>query len=41
MEGRYDEGHGGGFGDEPSSPAATAPARSRTPANDLDDDISF
>jgi single-strand DNA-binding protein len=42
MEGGYDEGYaGGGFGDEPSSPAATAPARARTPVNDLDDDIPF
>jgi single-strand DNA-binding protein len=41
VEGGYDEGYGGGFGDEPSSPAATAPARARTPVNDLDDDIPF
>jgi hypothetical protein len=40
MEGGYDEGYaGGGFGDETSSPAATAPAPARTPDNDLDDDI--
>jgi single-strand DNA-binding protein len=38
MEGGYDEGYGGGFGDEPSPPA---PARARTPLNDLDDDIPF
>jgi single-strand DNA-binding protein len=39
MEGGYDEGSaGGGFGDEPSSPA---PARARTPINDLDDEIPF
>jgi single-strand DNA-binding protein len=41
VEGGYDEGYGGGFGDEPASPAATAPARARTPVNDLDDDIPF
>jgi hypothetical protein len=42
MEGGYDEGYaGGGFGEEPSSPGATAPARARTPVNDLDDDIPF
>jgi single-strand DNA-binding protein len=40
VEGGYDEGYAGsGFGDEPR-PAA-APARSRTPVNDLDDDIPF
>ena len=33
IEGGYDEG---GFGDEPR-----ASARSRTPVNDLDDDIPF
>jgi len=38
----YDEGYaGGGFGDDASSPAATAPVRARTPVNDLDDDIPF
>jgi len=38
-EGGYDEGYaGGGFGDEAR---AAAPARSRTPVNDLDDDIPF
>jgi len=36
IEGGYDEG---GFGDEPR--ASVAPARSRTPVNDLDDDIPF
>jgi single-strand DNA-binding protein len=41
VEGGYDEGYGGGFGDEPSSPAAAAPARARTPVNDLDDEIPF
>ena len=41
MEGGYDEGYaGGGFGDEPRA-TATPPARSRTPVNDLDDDIPF
>jgi single-strand DNA-binding protein len=40
IEGGYDEGYaGGGFGDEPRSSAT--PARSRTPVNDLDDDIPF
>ena len=40
IEGGYDEGYsGGGFGDEPR--AAAAPARGRTPVNDLDDDIPF
>ena len=38
-EGGYDEGYGGGFGDEPRTSAT--PARSRTPVNDLDDDIPF
>jgi single-strand DNA-binding protein len=39
VEGGYDEGYaGGGFGDEPSS---SAPARVRTPVNDLDDEIPF
>jgi single-strand DNA-binding protein len=41
VEGGYDEGYSGGFGDEPSSPAATAPARARAPVNDLDDEIPF
>jgi single-strand DNA-binding protein len=41
MEGGYDEGYaGGGFGDEPRA-APAAPARARTPVNDLDDDIPF
>ena len=40
IEGGYDEGYSsGGFGDEPR--AAATPARSRTPVNDLDDDIPF
>jgi len=41
-EGGYDEGYaGGGFGDEPRAAATPAPARGRTPVNDLDDDIPF
>src|SRR5205823_3362660 len=36
MESSYDEG---GFGEEPR--ASATPARSRTPVNDLDDDIPF
>jgi single-strand DNA-binding protein len=36
IEGGYDEG---GFGDE--SRASATPTRSRTPVNDLDDDIPF
>ena len=39
-EGGYDEGYGGGFGDEPATAAAT-PVRARTPVSDLDDDIPF
>jgi single-strand DNA-binding protein len=42
IEAGYDEGYsGGGFGDEPRASGATAPARGRTPVNDLDDDIPF
>ena len=43
MEGGYDEGYaGGGFDDErPAGGGSTAPARARTPVNDLDDDIPF
>src|SRR5438128_2578853 len=42
IEGGYDEGYtGGGFGDEPRAAATPAPARGRTPVNDLDDDIPF
>ncbi len=41
IEGGYDEGYGGGFGDEPRVSATPAPARGRTPVNDLDDDIPF
>ena len=42
IEGGYDEGYaGGGFGDEPRATATPAPARARTPVNDLDDDIPF
>ena len=41
IEGGYDEGYaGGGFGDESRS-SAPSPARTRTPVNDLDDDIPF
>ena len=41
-EGGYDEGYaGGGFGDERPATGAAAPARGRTPVNDLDDDIPF
>ena len=40
VEGGYDEGYaGGGFGDEPR--ASATPTRTRTPVNDLDDDIPF
>jgi single-strand DNA-binding protein len=42
VEGGYDEGYaGGGFGDEPTTSGSGAPARARTPVNDLDDDIPF
>jgi len=42
MEGGYDEGYaGGGFDDEPAARGSAAPARARTPVNDLDDDIPF
>ena len=42
MEGGYDEGYaGGGFDDEPTTRGSAAPARARTPVNDLDDDIPF
>jgi single-strand DNA-binding protein len=42
IEGAYDEGYaGGGFGDELRAAATPAPARGRTPVNDLDDDIPF
>jgi single-strand DNA-binding protein len=42
IEGGYDEGYAsGGFGDEPRASGSGAPARSRTPVNDLDDDIPF
>jgi hypothetical protein len=41
-EGGYDEGYAGGsFGDEPRASVTPAPARARTPLNDLDDDIPF
>jgi hypothetical protein len=32
---------GGGFDDEPTIRGTAAPARARTPVNDLDDDIPF
>ncbi len=38
MDAGYDEG---GFGDEPRASSTIAPARGRTPVNDLDDDIPF
>ena len=38
IEGGYDEG---GFGDEPRASGPAIPTRSRTPVNDLDDDIPF
>jgi single-strand DNA-binding protein len=41
MEGGYDEGYGGGFGDEPAARSSATPTRTRTPVNDLDDDIPF
>ena len=42
MEGGYDEGYaGGGFDDERPASGSAAPARARTPVNDLDDDIPF
>ena len=42
MEGGYDEGYaGGGFDDDPTARGSAAPARARTPVNDLDDDIPF
>jgi single-strand DNA-binding protein len=43
VEGGYDEGYaGGGFDDERSAGVGSAaPARARTPVNDLDDDIPF
>jgi single-strand DNA-binding protein len=37
IEGGYDEG----FGEEPGAAGPAMPARSRTPLNDLDDDIPF
>jgi single-strand DNA-binding protein len=41
MEGGYDEGYSGGFGDEPRASSPVTPARGRVPVNDLDDDIPF
>ena len=38
MDTGYDEG---GFSDEPRASSPVAPARGRTPVNDLDDDIPF
>src|ERR1700758_114847 len=38
IEGGYDEGYAGGFGDDPRTTGAGAPSRGRTPVNDLDDD---
>jgi single-strand DNA-binding protein len=40
-EGGYDEGYGGGFGDEPRATSAAPSSRGRVPVNDLDDDIPF
>jgi single-strand DNA-binding protein len=40
IEGGYGEGYGG-FGDEPRVSDPATPSRSRTPVNDLDDDIPF
>jgi len=41
MEGGYDESFGGGFDEERPASDSAAPARARTPINDLDDDIPF
>jgi hypothetical protein len=41
VEGDYDEGYGGGFDDERRAGGSGAPARAKTPVNDLDDDIPF
>ena len=42
IEGGYDEGFAGsGFDDERPAGGSAAPARVRTPVNDLDDDIPF
>jgi single-strand DNA-binding protein len=41
MEGSYEGFAGGGFDDEPAARSSAAPARARTPVNDLDDDIPF
>jgi len=40
-EGGYDEGYGGGFGDEPGRGAPASAGRARAPTNDLDDEIPF
>jgi hypothetical protein len=41
MEVGDDEVTAAGFDDEPSTRGSAAPARARTPINDLDDDIPF
>ena len=41
VEGDHDEGYGGGFDDERRAGGSAAPARAKTPVNDLDDDIPF
>ena len=43
IEGGFDEeyGNGGGFAVEPTAARPAAPARVRTPVDDLDDDIPF
>lgn len=40
-EAGYDEGYGGGFGDEPGRGAPSSAGRGRAPTNDLDDEIPF
>ena len=41
MEGGYNESLDVGFDGEPTARGSSAPARARTPVNDLDDDIPF
>ncbi len=41
VEGDYDEGYGGGVDDERPAGGSAAPARAKTPVNDLDGDIPF
>jgi hypothetical protein len=41
VEGDYDEGYDGGFDHERRAGGSGAPARAKTPVNDLDDDIPF